>query len=131
MTIIDRFSDRLEYVIFHSTLELVEFFFATATTLWGVSLFFPNKSNFNFSNHIVLSIFARQEYFAIVATILGLTYLVSIFNEFNSIKKIINLLISCGWTFITILYMANNFTSTSVAIYSCFALFTAIIYLRK
>lgn len=131
ITVFDRFLNRLGYLIRYSTEELFEFFLATITTFWGACLFFPSKSNFNFSNHIVLSIFARQEYFAWIATILGLCYMFSIFNELTTAKKFTNLLISCGWTFITILYIANNFTSTSVVIYGCFAFFSGLTFLRK
>lgn len=124
--------NRLKYLIRYSAEEFFEFFLGTSLTLWGISLFFPARSSFNGTpNRIILNIIAKQEIFAVIALILGLFYLVTLFQAHPTLQKWTNLAITFFWTFVATVYFANNFTSTSFVLYGLLAIFSGLTFLRK
>lgn len=127
-----RFITRIRFLLRYSAEEFFEFFLGTTLTLWGISLFFPTHSNLNPTpSKIVLSLVANQHYFALVATLIGATYLTAIFLERLTLQKWTNLAITFFWTFIATIYFANNFTSTNFVLYGLLAIFSALTFLRK
>lgn len=125
------FFGKLKYLVRYSPEELYEFYSATVAMLWGLFQFFPQHSAFGITNRVILNIYANQEYFGIVALFFGLGYMITIFNELEVLKKNFNILLAVGWMYVTILYFANNPTSTSVVIYGSWAIFNALTFLRQ
>lgn len=122
----------LKYQFRYSAEEFFEFFLGTTLTLWGISLFFPAHSNLNgITSKVILNIIAKQEYFAVIALITGVTYLFSIFREKPKLQKWTNLAITFFWTFISTVYFANNFTSTNFVLYGSLAIFSGLTFLRQ
>lgn len=125
------FISRLKYLIRYSKEELYEFYSATIPIIWGLFQFFPQRSAFNVTNHVILNLFFPQQYFGIVALFIGIGYMIGIFGEFDTPKRVFNLMLVAFWSYVTILYFGNNYTSTSVVVYGSYSIFNCLTFLRQ